>query len=368
MSKRKELLWVTVAISTAIILTAGCKDLFGPREEEKGTKTVETVYVVKSGQDDTISTIDPTNYAVSEDVLTIRGDYGNAIEFHDGKGYIVVSDLGIQVFDPSTNADLGAIDVGTGTNPWDVAFSGSKAYVSQLFADSVAVVDLTANSVIKTIPVGKGPEGMVVANRKLYVANTGFDLTNYTYGPGTVSVIDTATDEVATTVTVGTNPQAIAANSDGSRIYVVNTGDYFSEFGTISVVDTGTDSVVATIEIGGSPQAIAIAPNGKAYVTDSLFGGDAGLMAFDTTNNSVLYGYPNYIPGTAMPDGLSGIAITKDGTAFVCDPEFDVTSGRKSQVIVLDTESDTVKKVLKIGGVGGGASAVAVYSEEVEED
>ena len=41
-------------------------------------------------------------------------------------------------------------------------------------------------------------------------------------GDNTVSVINTATNTVSATITVGTNPNGISVSPDGSKVYVAN--------------------------------------------------------------------------------------------------------------------------------------------------
>ena len=65
---------------------------------------------------------------------------------------------------------------------------------------------------------------------------------------GTVSVVDTATNAVTATVTVGNSPAGAAASPDGSRVYITNNGG-----GTVSVIDTATNTVTATITVGTQP-------------------------------------------------------------------------------------------------------------------
>src|SRR6185436_4741203 len=52
---------------------------------------------------------------------------------------------------------------------------------------------------------------------------------------GTVSVIDTATNAVVSTVTVGDSPLGAAVNAAGTRAYVTNQ---LAPTGTVSVIDT----------------------------------------------------------------------------------------------------------------------------------
>ena len=67
-------------------------------------------------------------------------------------------------------------------------------------------------------------------------------------GGGTVSVIDTATNSVAATISLGIsqNPFGVAITPDGTRAYV--TISFPNNF--VSVIDTATNTVVATIPVG----------------------------------------------------------------------------------------------------------------------
>jgi YVTN family beta-propeller protein len=69
-------------------------------------------------------------------------------------------------------------------------------------------------------------------------------------GSNTVSVINTATNTVVATVSVGTNPFGVAMTPDGSRVYVTNEGS-----NTVSVIDTATNTVTATVPVGDSRPA-----------------------------------------------------------------------------------------------------------------
>src|SRR5438045_8576841 len=61
----------------------------------------------------------------------------------------------------------------------------------------------------------------------------------------TVSVIDTDTNAVIATIPVGPAPFLMAATPDGTRVYVTNRGG-----NTVSVIDTATNTVVSTIIVG----------------------------------------------------------------------------------------------------------------------
>src|SRR5260370_2769291 len=83
---------------------------------------------------------------------------------------------------------------------------------------------------------GVSPDG-----GKLYVANL---------DGNSVSVADTATNTVTTTIPVGSGPQGVAVTPDGSEVYVANYGD-----NTVSAIATATNLVTATVAVGNGPTA-----------------------------------------------------------------------------------------------------------------
>ena len=85
-----------------------------------------------------------------------------------------------------------------------------------------------------------------------------------TIGSNTVSVIDTATNNVTATVNVECGPIGVAVSPDGTKVYVTNA---YSN--TVSVIDTATNNVTATVPVGSYPWGIAVNPDGtKVYVAN----------------------------------------------------------------------------------------------------
>jgi YVTN family beta-propeller protein len=78
-------------------------------------------------------------------------------------------------------------------------------------------------------------------------------------GPGKLTVIDTRTCRVSSTVSlgsVGTDPYAAAATNHA--VYVVNQGA-----NTLSVIDPRTLKVLAKVKTGKSPSGVAVAQAGR---------------------------------------------------------------------------------------------------------
>jgi YVTN family beta-propeller protein len=88
--------------------------------------------------------------------------------------------------------------------PWAVAVTRGKLYVTRMNADAVAVLDASTGKLLSTVGVGKLPEavGITPDGSEAWIGN---DLS------GTVSVISTATNTVTTTITSGTGTQSLDA-------------------------------------------------------------------------------------------------------------------------------------------------------------
>lgn len=66
----------------------------------------------------------------------------------------------VSVIDPQTMAVTATIPVGAGPHGVVIDPSGTRAWVTNTFADTVSAIDLTSNTVAATIPVGKAPNGI----------------------------------------------------------------------------------------------------------------------------------------------------------------------------------------------------------------
>ena len=121
------------------------------------------------------------------------------------------------------------------------------AYITNAFAPSVSVVDTATNQIAATIdlPPGSTPIAAAITpdSRKVYV--TSQDAFSACGANAAVFVIDTASNTIeAGPVAVECEPTAIAITPDGKFAYVASQ---LSD--TISVIDTATDAVSATINL-----------------------------------------------------------------------------------------------------------------------
>jgi YVTN family beta-propeller protein len=190
--------------------------------------------------------------------------------------------------------------------------------------ENVSAIDTATNTVVKTITVGELPDEVALTpnGKTAYIPNL---------NSGDVSAIDTDTNTVVKTIPVGGSPEAIAITPDGKTVYVGNRGS-----GSVSAIDTTTNTVAETITVGMAPVAIAITPtlDGKtAYVANR---GSDNVSAIDTDTNTV---------AETIPVGVEpiAIAITPDGTAaYVANPG-------SGSVSAIDTATNSVMKTVTVG-------------------
>src|SRR5262249_22398600 len=74
----------------------------------------------------------------------------------------------------------------------------------------------------------------------------------------TVSVIDTTTNNVTTTITGFSQPFGVAMTADGSKAYVGN-----ASWGSVSVIDVATNLITGVIPLLLQPLGVAVTPDGR---------------------------------------------------------------------------------------------------------
>ena len=215
------------------------------------------------------------------------------------------------------------------------AYATPYAYIANN-GSNVSVIDTASNTVVATVTVGANPYGVAVnpGGMRAYVANT---------NSNNVSVINTATNTVVATVAVGAAALGISINPAGTRVYVTNGVN-------VSVIDTATNTVVATVATGTSAYGVAVNPAGtRAYVANR---GSDNVSVIDTATNTV-------IATVAEGTSPSGIAVNPAGTrAFV-------TNSNSNNVSVIDTATNTVVATVAAGtaplGVAVNPASTRVY-------
>lgn len=126
---------------------------------------------------------------------------------------------------------------------------------------------------------------------------------------GTVTILNTSTNAIVATVTVGEGPSDVAINTATNRAYVTNT---FSD--SVSVINLANNTVIATYPVGQNPDGIAVIPSVSLLLVVNVQG--------DTVYVINLNNPPG---GTAVPVGRD-----PEGVAIDVDTNRAVTANAKS--------------------------------------
>jgi len=154
------------------------------------------------------------------------GDTANDLQVYNNKLWIVVNvSSQVEVLDLNTGISIRQISILDenlkARQPRFITFQNDKAYVCS-FDGTVTRIDIPTLRIDGVTTCGRNPDGITVANNKLFVSNSG-GLDNPDFD-STVSVIDIPTFKEIKKIDTGLNPYRLATDSAGD-VYVVTRGN-----------------------------------------------------------------------------------------------------------------------------------------------
>jgi YVTN family beta-propeller protein len=160
----------------------------------------------------------------------------------------------------------GHIILSKGGMPQDIRSSpdGKRWYVADMKADGVFIVDFESFKEVGFIETGKGTHGLYPSRdgKKLYIANRGSNVIHgKKAGPGSVSVLDFATEKIDVTWPIpnGGSPDMGNVSADGKQLWLSGRYDH-----VVYVFDTTTGEV-KTIKVGIEPHGLTVWPQPGRY-------------------------------------------------------------------------------------------------------
>jgi YVTN family beta-propeller protein len=262
--------------------------------------TSGTKAYVTNSTSTTITVIDTTTDTVSGVITGFDGPSGMVIK--NGTGYVnnygssggMGSGNAHSIFtvNLSSNTVTGTIDLGSNIAPAAMALTIDQRYVyvacyksGAAYSGTIKIVDTLSNTLLSNTITGlSGPFSIVMNPNglKAYITNFG------PYGT-TVSILDLSNNTITKTINVGIQPSGAAVTSDGAYLYISNYNTLYTQSynepvnspgtgtvtisslvpgqGTINVIDLVNEVVVpTTIQVGQSPSNLAISPDGKWLV------------------------------------------------------------------------------------------------------
>jgi YVTN family beta-propeller protein len=346
---KKNLLYGLILTCIIITFTSCSKD-----DNNNPVTTPETttgMFILNEGvyghNNSSLSYLDFKTSTVTQDVYASEnstaslGDDANNMVILNGKGYIAVDNSNkIEIIDIATFKSLGYVDLGSNSDPREIYMKDSTAGYVTSYTGKVIKFNPTTKAIVKTIEVGSKPEGIVESNGKLFVANSGFGYAN------TVSVIDLSSDNVVSTIKVGTNPRTVIKGDD-NNIYVVCTGSFSDTTGRGGVfkIDYNTLAVDDSIAVYANPGEGCFVGN------DILTINSNGVVRVNLTNHTVS---SPIITGTKVNSYFGiiySIAYDKTTQTIYCGNPKDFN--QNGEVVAFSTDG-TEKARYAAGGINPG--------------
>lgn len=186
----------------------------------------------------------------------------------DGRHAIFTCEFskGLTKIDLAEKKIVGHIILSKGGMPQDIRSSpdGKRFYVADMRADGVFIIDFETFKEVGFIETGKGTHGLYPSRdgKKLYVANRGSNkIHGAKGGPGSVSVVDFATEKIDVTWPIpgGGSPDMGNVSADGKQLWLSGRYDH-----VVYVFDT-TTGAVRTIKVGIEPHGLTVWPQPGRY-------------------------------------------------------------------------------------------------------
>lgn len=205
---------------------------------------------------------------MAENPLSILNQYGVAITPDEQYLYIVNNQYyGITPYDSVYLYNLineqfvAKITHDSFKEPTTATLSGRRVYITNSNSTTITVIDTATNQVVKVIDEFKNPYRIVVSadGKTGFVCNYGDGLSL-----GTVSVVNLETFVIKKNIQVGVGPCNCALSPDGKKLCVAN---YISKF--ISIINTSSLIVVKTVILNnsvGNPYNLNIDSNNYCYI------------------------------------------------------------------------------------------------------
>ena len=212
---------------------------------------------------------DPHTMALQYSIATPGCGGVNHADFSiDGRYAIFTCEFsgGLAKIDLVDRKVAGYLKLSKGGMPQDIRVSpdGSRFYVADMHADGIFVIDGAGFKEVGFVATGKGTHGLYPSRdgKKLYVANRGSHaIHGMKAGPGSVSVVDFATEKVDVTWPIpdGGSPDMGNVSADGKTLWL--SGRYDN---VVYAIDTTTGETKA-IKVGLEPHGLAVWPQPGRY-------------------------------------------------------------------------------------------------------
>jgi hypothetical protein len=233
----------------------------------------------------------------------------------------------------------------------------SIGYVANPNLNTVSRVNYLTGATSE-VPVGRYPQGVVFTRGLIFVLNGNLESFKVA-GPSWITVVDPTTSARAagggdSIPLTGQGNAGFGVVGPDGLLYVMNTGDYSSGEGRLSVVDPLARKELAShAGFGTGPGNLAA--DGGSHILVSSFA--EGVMEFDLDSNKVVRGAGG---GIKIPSN-SAVAVDSKGRAYALESG-PCSGGRPGKAHVLDQSLKEIRTIT-LGECPSGAAVVQIPPE-----
>jgi YVTN family beta-propeller protein len=286
-----------------------------------------------------------TSINVSGDTAESRSTVGlmpvqAAIVLSGTRVYVANShDDTVSSFSPTSPTPVTTISLPAGSAPSFVGTAeNASIYVANSGNNTVSAITMGSNVLeppVYGIPVGVNPVSLAETPnlQKLYVANRGNG-----GGGGSVTSINPVDRSVNPPITNVTwvSPVSVAARSDGNRAYVLDQGN-----GMVSAIDTASDIVLNSVSVGIGANFMLYDPTrNRLYVSNPVANTVTYLQASTDALSATVLAIANPISVAVLPDGTRAYissAVVSGGNVTSRITVINASSGSVTTTIPLTT-------------------------------
>ena len=171
--------------------------------------------------------------------------------------------------------------------------AGYRIYVTNEISGDLSVIDSTTMEVISTVPLGKRPRGIHPSpdGKTIYVALSGSPpappgvdeskLPPPDHSADGIGVVDVATNKLVRMLKAGSDPENFDVSPDGKTIYVSN-----EDASGVSFIDVAAGELTKTIKTGEEPEGVKVDLDGKRVFSTNEEDGTVSVI--DTASAKLL--------------------------------------------------------------------------------
>jgi PQQ-dependent catabolism-associated beta-propeller protein len=205
--------------------------------------------------------------------------------------------------------------------------AGPLAFVTNERDGTITVIDTKTDRVYSTIKVGGRLRGIRLSpdRSRIWVAIS--YPTNESRGEDKIAELDLKGNVVAK-YEAGTDPENFVVDDNATRLYIAN-----EDAGTASITDVKANRVIASMPVGLEPEGAAMSPDGRwVYITSES---SSSVSVIDTQTGQVV---KQFLVGARPREAV----FTSDSTRAY------ITAENGNVISVVDTKAHAVVKTIEL--------------------